>query len=324
MRQTVGIHLHVHYEDVAFRIIEKLRVIRSDYTLFVTASVPLSTNLYREICGLNAPKHILAVENIGRDIQPFLYVLASPLLEKFDVVCKLHTKKGVTGFGSAWLDVCLESMIGDGQAFSKIVTAFGRANAPALVGPKKLYKSANKFDFGNNQNVAKITGAIFGKSFSAEYGFFAGTMFFAKRSIFDELAAALPALLIGLAGLKFEQEPIGNNGGLPHAMERVFGLIPCLKQESVGLLNTDGSLTVHLAPGPVDTSSMVPMFANESMFQDISRAPMFCPIFVCGSHPLTGDWEQIATQTMNDNGVASWEGLSEGRVPRFWKYPDPL
>ncbi len=107
-----------------------------------------------------------------------------------------------------------------------------------MAGPSLTYLSARQFMYGNEENLARIEDRLLGGYQLDEWGFFAGTMFWARRNLFE------PLLTFEQVGIKFEPERGATDGALEHAFERVFGLLPSFRNGSIGLLGPRNSLQV--------------------------------------------------------------------------------
>lgn len=320
-----AIHLHVHFEDVAFKIVEYIRRIRINYTLYVTFTGIMSPSLHNEIFRLSCQKRIIPVANLGRDVLPFLDLICLPEMDEFDVICKLHTKRGTSGLGDVWLDVFLDSLIGNGSQFSTIVDLFALPIPPAIVGPAVLYKPSDAFGFTLDSTVRELAQKIYNASHSGPYGFFAGTMFSARMADLRELISKRDYIRRGLNGIEFRDEPIGNDGGMPHILERLFGLAPAIKKRSIALIGENNRISFHQAPGPVNSARMTVMLAKLAGYDEMPTAPMQTYLSLFGTHPIIGEWEKIAFGALDSDGQINWKGLpDENYIPILWKYPDML
>lgn len=118
----LAVVMHVFYPELLPQLLAQLRVIDVPFDLVVTNASGTALDL----SGSTARStRVLDVENRGRDIWPFLQVVQSGLLDGYDAVVKLHTKKSPQGVamslgastGHEWRDQLVGSLLGSTQAF---------------------------------------------------------------------------------------------------------------------------------------------------------------------------------------------------------------
>jgi lipopolysaccharide biosynthesis protein len=228
---TVAVCLHVFFEDVGHEIVDRLARLETNYALFVTYIDRMEPRLARQLGSLDRDVHFIPTENRGRDVLPFLQCLLHPQIRPFEHIVKLHTKRGESAIGDMWRRVCLDSVVGDTKRFESTHEQFQRDASLTMAGPALTYLSARKFMYGNDANVAKITDSLLGGYWLDDWGFFAGTMFWARRQIFD------PFLKFADVGMEFNAERGSADGELEHAFERCFGLLPSFSRSKIALLH---------------------------------------------------------------------------------------
>lgn len=121
----LAVVLHVFYPDLLPELLSQLRVIDVPFDLIVTnaSGAPL------DLSGSGAPQstRVMDVENRGRDIWPFLQVVQAGLLDGYEAVLKLHTKKSPQGVattlgastGEEWRDQLVGSLLASEQTFRR-------------------------------------------------------------------------------------------------------------------------------------------------------------------------------------------------------------
>ena len=96
-----------------------------------------------------------------------------------------------------------------------------------MLGSSTFYKSANKFMYLNYNSVNDFLSYINkdDPNLLSDWGFFAGTMFWARPEIFDTLID-----YISRFNLSYESsnDLSSSDGTFAHACERIFGLLPLL------------------------------------------------------------------------------------------------
>jgi rhamnosyltransferase len=155
-------------------------------------------------------------ENRGRDIAPFLSVLNSGVLDQFDAVLKLHTKRSPHLLDGEIRRKMLFSMLcGSRDATSRALAAFENPTT-GLVGWAACYRADPPYWMSNETRVRAIAARMNASAEATRLGFFEGSMFWFR-----------PAALAALRELKlqpedFEPEERQLDGTLHHAVERCF------------------------------------------------------------------------------------------------------
>ncbi|MCC6737248.1 MAG: hypothetical protein IT534_14135 [Bauldia sp.] len=229
--------LHLFHEDVALELLR--RVGRLDADVDVIATGPPPSRAVAAAVAELARAEWIATPNEGFDVAPFLAVL--PLLERrgYDLVCKLHTKKGSSGFGRRWREAFLDALIGpdrmdgligSGAVVAETIEAFAATPDLAMVGPAGLWLSAAVNMTANADGVQRLGAVAFPeRRLPPDWGFFAGTMFWTR------VHHLKPFVRLHSLRDAWEGEGPRRDGGAAHAVERLFGLVPVVSGGSVGL-----------------------------------------------------------------------------------------
>lgn len=225
----IAIVVHLFYREMLQEFIGYFKNIQHPFDLFMTVLVDDVVNI-RRLVAEQLPNcrtyEIIKCRNVGRDIGPFEVEIARRLL-KYDLICKVHTKRDILGTG--WRTLILNNLLGSPTVISTIWAQFKNNNKLGMVFPKAPI---------NVQRAISLRGSWAGNydiayKFAAkahlpdigdkdtEFDFPAGSMFWAR-----------PAALGSLLTFDFKYEDfdvsIGRDGSLAHAIERLFGLIPQL------------------------------------------------------------------------------------------------
>ena len=261
--------LHIFYPDVALEILDKLKSIRAPFTLLVTHSEPLDPDVTARLDDLKKmrPVEVRKVANEGFDIGPFLDLL--PKLVRYDIVCKLHTKRDHPIYGSVWRDLLLEPLIGSDTIFRKVVRRFGRRRRIAMMGPADLYMSAQYLMGDNTRSVNDLLSEFAPERISTDWGFFAGTMFWARPEIFQPLMD-VKIEFRSMTGSRVD------DGTMAHALERIFGLMPIIHDKKIAMLSVrDGELKIQSlhGTGKPKRHSMGPFLADMNKMRGVVTRP---------------------------------------------------
>jgi len=236
-----AIHLHLFYPDVARELIDRVASLgRADIDVLATYSGPLDPLIDQALDRI--PGRVVRTEtpNRGWDIGPLLHLLPLIREEGYEAVCHLHTKKGDSGYAAEWRAIAYEGLIRDNALVTYMLEAFERDPALMLAGPAALYKSAASHQFGNAEILADLTPRLMAPLYPlADWGFFAGSFFWARPILLERLAALA----------EFEGHDVDRDGTLAHAFERLIGLAPVALDGKLALVDEDGGLTLARAPG---------------------------------------------------------------------------
>jgi lipopolysaccharide biosynthesis protein len=230
----IAVVLHLFYDDLWEEIASFLRNIPIAFDLFV--SVPrenlaaMQAQIHRSYPGAR----IFGVRNVGRDVAPFLIVLPLVLSGHYTAVCKVHSKKGPIE-PDTWRRLLLQGLLGSKHLVSKILNAFQSYPDLSLVGPRDLYVSGPALMVEDRPKVETLSLRLYpGCQLLAEWGFFAGTMFWARTDFLAKLSLAVRD------EVPFEHDNTRIGGQYAHAFERIFGLMATMDRTRIGLTHCSG------------------------------------------------------------------------------------
>jgi len=233
--------VHIFYPDLIPEIYATLKHIVEPFDLIATTPhEDAVADIFSAFSPLPAGMAVAVSENRGRDVGPFIAVHRNRMLEQYDAVLKLHSKKSLydPARGAAWRQDMYRQLCGDSKITRRCI-ALLRDGQIGVIGPHGYHIGAsNDWYWGSNRNtVHRLL-----QSQSAEplhkrdlrLSFFAGTMFWFA-----------PSALAGLHGipdelLEFEPENGQLDGTMAHALERVFGLLPSITGYRLASLTPSG------------------------------------------------------------------------------------
>jgi lipopolysaccharide biosynthesis protein len=160
--------------------------------------------------------------NKGMDVLPFLRLLPVLKCRNYSLVCKLHTKRGVEPLGSVWRQHLISSLVGNRRSVQTVLKAFSENPDLMMAGPSNLYVSAKLVMYKNRSTLEQLNKILCPESRMPEdWGFFAGSMFWARIDSLLPIASAAEQLS------RQWQADLGgegnSDGGFAHAVERAFG-----------------------------------------------------------------------------------------------------
>jgi lipopolysaccharide biosynthesis protein len=230
---NVAYIVHAYYPDVAFQLFNKIENTKEGFDIYITCPFDAPDYFYQDVFLRFPHAKILHVENKGRDVLPWLKLNRVVNMERYNAICKLHTKKSLhsTASGEYGLNTAIYGLIKDDTTISKnidVVTTkkcmLASSNAMAVISEneetegftifvKRLLHITKKLHVNNLRNMRKMVPGI---SFSG-LKFVAGTMFWYHPDAVKNL------LELNIKDSIFEEEPIAPDGNIPHAIERLFG-----------------------------------------------------------------------------------------------------
>lgn len=186
---------------------------------------------------------IVQVPNAGQDVGAMLALDAKVDLTRYDLICKMHSKKGEKE-PARWRHALLRGILGSRAQVEQILEAFERDPRLTLVGARQLYLHGPSNMWKNADNLAALFGKRIGDFdfLKQDWGFIGGTCFWIRGDAFAELRDAL-------AAVKFKAAAYVNDGTIAHSIERMFGLIATLRGGRVMLCDASEPETLEIVSG---------------------------------------------------------------------------
>ncbi|WP_201218792.1 glycosyltransferase [Pseudomonas sp. S32] len=223
-KPKVAVCLHLYYTEQWTKISQRIKLISEPFDLFVTC-VPEHLNLVAgDVHKLFPQATIVAAENGGMDVLPFLAINHDYALWSYSAVLKLHTKNTKTDDDAIFGNLCYESLLPSPEVIKNVVSSLEHDPEVGMIGPEALYRSAKSLMYVNAGKVQDVLTTLKIKPSSDDWGFFAGTMFWIRGGLLRSLAQNF-SLLKEQAVLDAAVVKSGGDGTWAHAMERIFGLL---------------------------------------------------------------------------------------------------
>lgn len=227
--------IHLYYIEPLDLFQRKLALLRQGtYKVFVT--IPRDDPGVKDMIKSRFPdSEIFVVPNRGRDVLPFLKIAKHLKQAGYTKILKIHSKKSIhRKDGDDWLsDIINELLPDDKEVREKIIQVLNMPTT-SVVGPKEQYISLPVNFDANSAHIQKIIGSLFGPKIRKqvdikrdEYGFFAGTMFWARLDALDGILNRKYTIS------EFDTEKGQIDGTLAHGLERVFTLYPELNGKKI-------------------------------------------------------------------------------------------
>ncbi len=223
----LAVVVHLYYPDswpLLAKSLEPLKAV--DYDLHV--SIPdKNKSFIPDIKEFRKDAHIYIVPNRGRDVLPFVHIGRRLKELGYEYVLKIHSKQSVhREDGSKWLEGLLASLIPTKQKYIKDILTLLADQTTGVIGPDGHYLPLKHYFGGNRQSIIRLLKELLGTTETNaasqqidDFGFFAGTMFWAR------LDALEPLLDFYFQPDDFETEKGQIDGTIAHALERLIALV---------------------------------------------------------------------------------------------------
>ena len=228
--KIIAVQVHLFYVDLLNEIINKTNNIPLKFDLFITINIPFQKKYIEE----NLKKYskadkyeIKIVENIGRDVLPFLSQMKYKI-KKYKYICHIHTKKSEHNpvLGNEWRKYLFENLLGNKNIISEIIYDFELNDKLGIIFPDTYYKnikgeinieSSNfRYHLPNIIYMNFVLNYLFGNVKIGEKLIFPnGDMFWAK------VKAIYQIFKFNYKG-KYPKENKQINGTIMHAIERIW------------------------------------------------------------------------------------------------------
>lgn len=208
--------IHVYYPDLWAEIAARLQALDGvEFDLLVNAVEGQTPPEWAGTVKATFPQaRVFVSPNRGQDVGGTLSVLRRADLDRYGLVCKVHTKKCPhdPALGARWRADLLGACLGDpGRVFD----LFAQDSAVSMVGSRHWVLDARD---GNLENCLHLCDRVGVDRRWAGGVYVAGTMFWCRPWVLRRFIDA---------GLRQDEFPYGyaGDGTLAHAAERVFGAV---------------------------------------------------------------------------------------------------
>ncbi len=230
--------VHLFYFDLFEEILDCLGNILEPFDLYVTT--PFEADLpgiLDAACRRRQPVSVITTHNRGRDIGPFIALYRTGMLDRYDAVIKLHSKKsGYSNRGAQWRQQLYGALCGDSLTVLRSLRLLREAGC-GVVGPARSFLTHARFWGANRDQLARILRACsipVGPQGPA-LNFFAGSMFWFTPGALARIHRC-PLEVLG-----FEPENGKQDGTLAHAWERTFCLMARASGYRVSTVELNGN-----------------------------------------------------------------------------------
>jgi len=221
---SIGIHLHLYYDDLHVEFSYFLKSIPYPFTLYISVvRDEIKDSIARHFSSELplADVHVEVYKNRGRDIAPFLVGFGKRLL-KHDFICHIHSKRSPHNRNKAdWRRQLVVNLLGSQALVTSILNVFRDSPNVGLIFPEYHHSLRGQISWGTNYAICSDLAERLGISiFKDELALFpAGSMFWARTKAVSRL------LDLPLTWDNFPPEAGQVDGTYAHAVERLLGEI---------------------------------------------------------------------------------------------------
>ena len=221
----VAVHLHLFYQDMIGVFVNDFNNIPYPFDLFVSVPDSVKGNLkkiekkFRDIKNVKQVV-VKSCPNRGRDIAPLVCTFGKDLLN-YDYIAHFHSKKSLhTYTHNVWGEFIFRHLLGSEEIVSKIFGLLD-SNVGVVAPPDFLFMPEQPSGWGSNMKIAQKVLDLCKVNINLKEDFPViefpqGSMFWAKSEYLKTL------LNSQLSFNDFPEEPIGTDGTIAHALERLF------------------------------------------------------------------------------------------------------
>lgn len=278
-RPRVAVVLHAYFTDLIPELIDSLRSIPVPFDLIVTNAS--GSPLPLDVSGLDrlAESVVLDVPNRGRDILPLIEVVNADLLEPYELVLKVHTKKSawreshdtLAGDGAAWRNALLDDLLGSEEQVAAVLAAFAADRTLGLVTANTSLLGSDYWG-GDEENTSALLRRLELELAPDALQFAAGSMYWVRGFILQGLRA------LDLIAEDFEDEAGQVDGTTAHAVERALGILT--REAGYRLAEVHEVADRDNESGELDVESGVAYFSPEAPRASRCRViPFYLPQF---------------------------------------------
>ncbi|GAB2795227.1 hypothetical protein GCM10027040_22020 [Halomonas shantousis] len=214
----LAVIVHAFYPEILEEILVRLKSIEHTAKLFVTTVEEHTQEVETLLQQSGIEYFLLACENRGRDILPFLKVLPEVKRQGYQCFVKLHTKKSRhRQDGDTWRQDLFDKLL-DAKNVTKNMDLL-RHRDIGVVSPDGHLVPMQTYWGSNAERVEKLSERLgITRQHCSTLPFVAGSMFYAR------LEAMEPLLNLAIDAEDFEEEAGQVDGTLAHALERAIAL----------------------------------------------------------------------------------------------------
>lgn len=236
--------LHLYYSESWPLVLKKLLLLKN-FDLIVTIPKK-NTYIISKIKEQYSEATVIVIPNRGRDVMGFTLLLEKIQSAGYVYLLKIHSKKSThRSDGFEWFNDMLDKLIPDNERTLEKIHKTLENSTTSIIGPEGHYVSLDT-NFEQNKHYLNIyLEAIYGAKSTnkilvehKKYGFFAGTMFWARIDSFNLLIKQ------NIKFYDFDLEKRQIDSTLAHSFERLFCLIPEIEDKMLYEISSSAIINI--------------------------------------------------------------------------------
>lgn len=218
--ESIAVVVHAFYLDIFEQLLPGIeQSIHLGVKLYITCPPANEAGIVSILKDRKIRYEVIACENRGRDILPFLTALPKIIDNGHPYLIKVHTKKTLhRADGERWLAELTNDLIGF-QAINNIKKRFDSDSLLGIIGPSGNVLPTQFYLGSNLYHIRQLLDRL-----SIEYDSFLSTVFVAGSMFAARTQALLPLADLRLVPAEFEEESGQVDGTIAHALERVVSV----------------------------------------------------------------------------------------------------
>lgn len=305
----IAVVINCYYVDLMDELLEQVSLIPVPFDVYVTNVSDQDVRL-PETLGNMRRGIVVDCENRGRDILPMIHLVNSGVLDQYDLILKVHTKKSpwreqhtqLSGSGENWRGVFLDSLLASEDNIARIIASFaddsdlGVVTAPGSIVGKEFWG-------GDERIVRQLLRRIELGVTASALRFPSGSMYWCRGFVLQGLRC------LNLIADDFDEEAGQVDGTTAHAVERIVGILS--EEAGLHMVSTD-----ELEPVDDRRDILIESFQPQSRVEPrASVVPFYLPQF----HPSPHNdiwWGKGFTEWTNvASAVPAFQGHYQPKIP---------
>jgi lipopolysaccharide biosynthesis protein len=250
---TTAVVVHLFYEDRWARLQRALEALQAAAPVDIFVTLRDGNGAFSHVIRESCPRAVVhTVPNMGRDVLPFMQIAPALAAKGYTYVLKLHSKKSphhpeaATSFESM-----VSNLVPSDPLLAKELFHVLSDPRTGVIGPAGHYLSLRvsleKNEAYLRSALCRLGGGTWADImlYPEEYGFFGGTMFWARLDCFEVIFQRKFSLYL------YELERGQRDGTFAHALERLFCLVPVLGGRVLWEISPTGLRRIEVANGAV-------------------------------------------------------------------------
>lgn len=239
-QHRIAVVVHAFYPEIWPEVVEYISNIAEGFDLYVSLVRGGSESIESDIKAQFPTANILVFPNHGRDVFPFTEFLKAGVLDEYDLVCKIHTKRSLHRTdGDAWRQSLYNGLLGSSQLVQDICTHMRADPDVSMVVPDG-YIYDTEYMGSNADALLALTKRIELDFDINRMLFPAGNMFWISATVVQFLKS------LQLTVYDYELEEGQLDGTKGHAIERFAG-VACTAASQKMITTSQVTATPHTA-----------------------------------------------------------------------------